>query len=169
MIKFDVSNSNRSGAAAPMPRSTKGIMWHCRVTLFIEPTRNYPYLGLNRITDPQLPLRAGFFGPKWPLGVPMGYLALMALLEVTLRFKIIVTRGMLFNPPLPSLLETLVALWHRRNGRHQHHFELRRSCSWERGLFIFIFIFQNIKSQPKEEEGSSGTGLLCSRTSAFSK
>ena len=40
--------------------------------MFIEPTRNYPYLGLNRITDPQLPLRAGFFGPKWPLGVPMG-------------------------------------------------------------------------------------------------
>ena len=25
------------------------------VTLSIEPTRNYPYLGLNRITDPQLP------------------------------------------------------------------------------------------------------------------
>ena len=49
-------------------------------------------MGLNHITDPQLPPRAGFFSPKWPLGMPRGaalqiraYLALMVLLEVTLR------------------------------------------------------------------------------------
>ena len=58
-----------------------------------------------------------------------GQLGKGAFFLQTVEFKIIVTRGMLLNPPLPSFLETFVALWHRRNGRHQHHFELRRSCS----------------------------------------
>ena len=104
---------------------------------------------------------SGLWGCPWGAALQIrAYLALMALLEVTLRFKIIVTRGMLLNPPLPSLLETLVALWHRRNGRHQHHFELRRSCSWERGLFIFIFIFQNIKSN-NQRRRKEALGRAC--------
>jgi hypothetical protein len=39
-----------------------------------------------------------------------------------------------------------------------------------KGAFHFHFHFSKYQiKQPKEEEGSSGTGLLCFRTCAFSK